>query len=98
MLDVLDFEADRSYRRSSNSLWSAGFLKLSPGWHTVRINIRYEKANQVNTTLEGSSVQLKPRVFLGAQKTRRLYGKIMRPGYHASWACRCCEWQSEKQV
>lgn len=65
----------------------AQVLKLSPGWHTVRINIRYEKANQVNTTLEGSSVQLKPRVFLGAQKTRRLYGKIMRPGYHASWAC-----------
>lgn len=54
----------------------AQVLKLSPGWHTVRINIRYEKANQVNTTLEGSSVQLKPRVFLGAQRQEGYMGKL----------------------
>ncbi len=56
---------------------SAGFLKLSPGWHTVRINIRYEKANQVEHYPRGLICPVKASKSFWVRKRQEGYmGKL----------------------
>ena len=61
----------------------AQVLKLSPGWHTVRINIRYEKANQVNTTLEWLICPVKASSLSGCAKDK----KVIWENYEAWIPC-----------